>query len=416
MTRPDNKIDGSRSGARVSRICFTWRLAAEALESRVLLAAGDFLRSLDNPSTTLQPLSEAGTAVAVDAELIAVGAPWDDSAGKSDVGQVHVYERVTGSLLRTIQSQVPVSGGRFGHSTDISGNRLVAATPFADAGAVDAGIVELFDVSDGTPLLTIPNPSPAQLDYFGQSVLIEGDRVVVGAYLDDTVGSDAGIAYVFDATTGVLLHTLSQPNPSRSDYFGFSVAISGNTIAVGARRADVEATDDGAVYLFDAITGALVREIVNPTPESFDSFGRSVALSGDLVVIGADGDNTGSPGSGAAYVYAVSSGELVQTLANPTPAFVDLFGYSVGISGDNVVVGAFRADEGARDSGAAYLFTATTGELVNTWANPTPADLDVFGASAAVDGSTVVVGAPARWCPRIPGTAGSWSSRPRRRS
>ena len=61
-----------------------------------------------------------------------------------------------------------------------------------------------------------------------------------------------------------------------------------------ALGADVEATDDGAVYLFDAITGALVREIVNPTPESFDSFGRSVALSGDLVVIGADGDNTGT--------------------------------------------------------------------------------------------------------------------------
>lgn len=393
MIRPDRKTDGSRGGTRVSRDCFTRRLAAEALESRVMLAAGDFLRSLDNPSTTLQPLSEAGTAVAVDAELIAVGAPWDDSAGKSDVGQVHIYEHATGVLLRTIRSQVPVSGGRFGHSTDISGNRLVAATPFADAGAVDAGIVELFDLSDGTPLLTIPNPSPAQLDYFGQSVATEGNLVVVGAYLDDTFGSDAGITYVFDATTGILLHTLSQPNPSRSDYFGFSVAISGNTIAVGARRADVEATDDGAVYLFDAVDGSFVREIANPTPENFDSFGRSVALSGDLVVIGADGDNTDAPGSGAAYVYAVSSGELVHTLLNPTPAFVDLFGYSVGISGDNVVVGAIRADEGASDSGAAYLFAAGTGELLNTWANPTPSDLDVFGASVAVDGNTVAVGA-----------------------
>ena len=163
MAKRYNKSDSSRGDTRVSRNCFTRRLAAEALENRVLLAAGDFLRLLDNPSTALQPLSEAGTSVAVDAELIAVGAPWDDSAGKSDVGQVHIYDRVTGSLLRTIQSQVPVSGGRFGHSTDISGNRLVAATPFADAGAVDAGIVELFDVSDGTPLLTIPNPSPASI-------------------------------------------------------------------------------------------------------------------------------------------------------------------------------------------------------------------------------------------------------------
>ena len=392
MARADSTSD-SRSGVRVSRNCFTRCLAAEALESRMLLAVGDFLRSLDNPSTALQPLAEAGTAVAVDAELIAVGAPWDDSAGKSDVGQVHLYERATGSLLRTIQSQIPTSGGRFGHAIDISGNRLVAATPFADAGAIDAGIVELFDASDGTPLLTISNPSPARLDYFGQSVAIEGDRVVVGAFLDDTFEPDAGIAYVFDATSGVLLHALSQPNPSLSDYFGFSVAISGDTVAVGARRADGEATDDGAVYLFDAATGTLIHEIANPTPENFDSFGRSVALSGDLVVIGADGDNTGAPGAGAAYVYAVSSGELIHTLSNPTPAFVDLFGYSVGISGDNVVVGAQRADEGAPDSGAAYLFAAATGELVTTWASPTPADQDVFGAAIAVDGSTAVVGA-----------------------
>ncbi len=393
MAKPDNKSKGARGGARPSRDCLTRRLAAELLESRVLLAAGDFLRALDNPSTTLQPLSEAGTSVAVDAELIAVGAPWDDSAGKSDIGQVHVYERASGALLRTLQSQLPVSGGRFGHALDISGNRLVAATPFADAGAIDAGIVELFDVSDGTPPLTIPNPSPAPLDYFGHAVAIEGDLVVVGAYLDDTFEADAGIVYVFDAATGGLLHTLGQPNPSRSDYFGVSVAISGNMIAVGARRADVGAIDDGAVYLFDANNGSLVREIVNPTPENFDSFGRSVAISGNFVVIGADGDNTGAPGSGAAYVYAVDSGELVHTLLNPTPAFVDVFGYSVSISGNNVVVGAFRAEEGAPDSGAAYLFNATTGGLLKTWPNPTPADLDAFGAATAVDGDTVVVGA-----------------------
>ena len=393
MARLESKRNGLPGSARVPRSHRRRRLAAEALESRLLLAAGDFFRSFDNPSRALQPSSESGTAVAVDRELIAVGAPWDDGAGKSDIGQVHIYDKNSGTLLHTVQSQFPAASGRFGHALDLSANRLVVASPFADAGAIDAGIVEVFDASDAMPLVTLLNPTPAQLDYFGQAVATDGDHIVVGAYLDDTFGLDAGAAYVFDPHNGDIIHTLSPPNPGSSDYFGFSVAIDDNTIAVGARRADIAATDDGAVYLFDVETGDFLREIANPTPEGFDSFGRSVAISGDVLVVGADGDNTGAPGAGAAYLFAASSGELLHTLENPTPAFVDLFGYSVAIAGDGVVVGAIRADEGAPDSGGAYLFSASSGELLATLTDPTPGDLDVFGAAVAAGNDVVVVGA-----------------------
>ena len=375
------------------RNILTRRLAREALESRVLLAVGDFIRSIDNPSTTPQPLSEAGTAVAVDGDLLAVGAPWDDAAGKSDIGQVHLYDRSDGSLLRTVQSRFPSSGGRFGHSIDLSTDLLAVATPFADTGAIDAGMVELFDAADGAPRLAIANPTPAPLDYFGHAIAIDGGRIVVGAYLDDTFGLDAGAAYVFDTTTGDLIHTLSSPQAASADYFGFSVAISGHTIVVGARRADVTAVDEGAAYLFDADSGAFLRQIANPSPENFDGFGRSAAISEEFVIVGADGDNTGAPGSGAAYVFAVSSGELVHTLLNPTPAFVEFFGRSVDISGDRIIVGSTRANEGAPDTGAAYAFSASTGELVDTLANPTPDQLDVFGGAVAIDGTTIVIGA-----------------------
>lgn len=358
------------------------------------MSAGDFLRAVGNPSTTLQPLSEAGSDVAVDQDLIAVSAPWDDGDGKSDIGQVHLYDAVGGEFLRSLKSRVPTSGGRFGHAVDVSDGKIYVASPFADASDVDSGMVEIFDANTGASLQTILNPTPGRLDHFGWSIAAEGGVVVVGAHLDDTHGLDAGAAHLFDSTTGQLIHSLSPPEIDDADYFGFSVAISDDVVAVGARRADVTAVDDGAVYLFDAETGGFLREIGNPDPQSFDSFGRSVSLSGDLLLVGADGDNSGAPGAGSAYVFSVSTGEIVQTLNNPTPAFVDLFGYSVSISGEHAVVGAIRAGEaGVQGAGAAYVFSTTTGQLIRTWTSPNPNELDVFGAATAIDQGNVVIGA-----------------------
>ena len=180
-------------------------------------------------------------------------------------------------------------------------------------GAVDAGLVEVFDL-EGNLSRTLLNPSPAPLDYFGWSLAAEGEHIVVGAYLDDTFDFDAGAAHVFSSVSGELLHTLSSPDIDESDYFGIAVAISDDVIAVGARRADIGAVDDGAVYLFDATSGEFLREIANPTSENFDSYGSSVALSGDLLVVGDNRDNTGAAGSGAAYVFSVTAGELVHAL------------------------------------------------------------------------------------------------------
>ena len=368
------------------------RLSVESLECRNLLSAGDFLGIVENPSSTLQPLSEAGSAVSIDDGFLAVGAPWDDGDGKSDIGKIHLYDETTGSLLRSLQSQFPTSGGRFGHAVDVAGQQIVAGSPFSDFGEIDAGLVEVFDRDTGTPLLTVLNPEPSAVDQFGWAVAAEGDFLVVGAFLDDLNGFDTGTAYVFDIDTGELLHTLSSPSASPSDYFGFSVAISDGVVAVGSRRSDVGATDDGAVFLFDAGEGSFLREIANPTPQSFDGFGRAVAISGDVLVVGADHDNTGAPGAGAAYLYSVSSGTLLHTLPNPTPNFVDFFGSAVAVSGDHVVVGAIRADDAILDGGAAYLFSVGSGEVLATWTSPNPNELDVFGGAVAIDGDTAVIG------------------------
>jgi len=185
---------------------------------------------------------------------------------------------------------------------------------------------------------------------------VSGDLVVVGANGDDTGATDAGAAYVFDAANGSLLCTLNNPTPAASDQFGWSVAVSGSTVVVGAYSDDTGATDAGAAYVFDATTGNLLQTLNNPTPASSDQFGMSVAVSGSTVVVGAYSDDTGATDAGAAYVFDAATGDLLQAINNPTLTSSEYFGSSVAVSGSTVVVGAYGNDAGAADAGAAYVF------------------------------------------------------------
>src|SRR5262249_32497441 len=196
---------------------------------------------------------------------------------------------------------------------------------------------------------------------FGFWVALSGSFVLVGAIRDDTGTTDAGAAYLFDANTGALLHTFMNPTPAAFDNFSQSVAVAGNLVVVGAPQDDTGARDAGAAYLFDANSGALLRTLNNPTPEAGDSFGPSVAVSGNVVVVGAERDNTGATSAGAAYLFDPNTGTLLRTFTNPTPADNDRFGNSVALSGNLAVVAADADNTGARAAGAAYLFDANSG-------------------------------------------------------
>ncbi len=182
-----------------------------------------------------------------------------------------------------------------------------------------------------------------------------GANVLVGTP-QDTGATNAGAAYLFDASTGALLRTFLNPSPAAGDEFGWSVAALGGNALVGAFGDDTGATDAGAAYLFDANTGTLLHTFLNPTPVAGDWFGYSVAGVGSNVLVGAPFDDTGATNTGAAYLFDASSGALLQTFLNPTPAAFDHFGVSVAGLGGNVLVGAWSDDTGAENAGAAYLF------------------------------------------------------------
>ena len=256
-----------------------------------------------------------------------------------------------------------------------------------------AGAVHLFD-TNGTLVNTISNPAPFHFDYFGWSVAAVGnDRVIVGALQDDTGATDTGAAYLF-STNGTLLTTFTNPTPANTDYFGWRVAALGNDrVLIGVPNDDLGAGDAGVAYLYST-SGALLYTFTNPTPANTGQFGYSIAtLGNDKVLIAAPRGDIGAIDAGQVYLFT-TNGILITSFTNPTPATSDYFGWDVAAMGnDRVLISTYLDDTGATDTGAAYLFS-TNGTLLNTFTNPAAKDNGQFGYSVAgVGENRVLVGA-----------------------
>ncbi len=364
--------------------------------------------TLNHP--TLTAGDRFGRAADISGSYVVVGANLNDT-GASDSGSAYVYEVSSATPtvpLVTLNNPTPASGDWFGRAVAVDGTRVVIAAALDNTGASDAGSAYVYDLTSGTPALpvaTLNNPTPAVNDQFGGSLTISGTRVVVGAYLDDTGATDAGSAYVYDVSSGtptMPVATLNNPGLLPGDNFGYAVAVSGNLMVVGAYLLDMSgANQSGSAYVYDLGSGTPTVPIFtfnNPSPATNDGFGNSVSISGLRVVVGAFGDDTGATDAGSAYVYDLSSGTPMVpflTLANPGPGAGGNFGFSVAISGSRVVVGAYLDDTGATNAGSAYVYdlsSVTPTVPVATLNNPSPAANDYFGGSTSISGMRVVVG------------------------
>jgi hypothetical protein len=179
-----------------------------------------------------------------------------------------------------------------------------------DTNGNDVGQAHLFDANTGTLLRTFEDPSATSLDQFGISVAMDGTRVLIGAMGDNNNGFFVGQAYLYDAVSGELLQTFDDPTPTGEDQFGTSVALDGNYVLVGARGDDTNGSNIGQAHLFDAITGSLLWTFNDPTITSTDEFGYSVALNGGRVLVGAYRDDTQGFEVGQAYLYSIVQGDL----------------------------------------------------------------------------------------------------------
>ncbi len=358
---------------------------------------GDLLHRLNNVGFA--------TAVALSGTRLAVGNP---------NGFVYVFDLAGATPTRPVVTLIPPGGtipGQFGAAVGISGTRVVVGAPQGQTTLLDAnsGVVRVFDLASltpTTPVVVLPNPSPADSDLFGAAVAISGSRLIVGAPQDDTTANDSGIAYVYDVaggtpTTPVL--TLDNPSPGASDLFGSAVTIAGTNVIVGAPNDDTDALNSGRAYAYDLLGGtpAIPRAVfINPAPTQDDFFGTSVAAAGQRAVIGAPKDDALALDSGRAYFYDLVSGTPetpVLTLDNQTPDIGDLFGSAVAVSATHVLVGAPNDDDNGNNVGAGHFFDPASGTptiSIGTLKETTPTGLDEFGTAVAADGSLVAIGAP----------------------
>ncbi len=374
------------------------------------------VQTLDNPNAYGTSANDQfGAKVSMSGDYAIVSAQFEIDAGGANSGKAYIYDVATGALLFTLDNPNPYgtsANDQFGFSVGISGDYAIIGAPYEDdAGGGNSGKAYIFNVTTGALLFTLDNPnaySTSANDLFGEAVAISGNYAIVGAPSEDDAGGlQSGKAYIFNVTTGALVHTLNNTNwtgTSAGDYFGSPVAISGNYAIVGAYgEDDAGGLNSGKAYIFNVTTGALFQVLNNPNAydtSAADSWSyNSISMDGNYAVISTVyEDDVDGADSGKAYIFNVTTGALLFTLDNPNPygtSAGDSFGFTTAISGDYAIIGAVYED-GPVNSGKAYIYNVTTGALLHTLDDPNAygtSDQDNFGYSVGISGNYIIVGA-----------------------
>ena len=363
-----------------------------------------------------------GVKVAVSGETAIVGKSQADAPGSN--GAAYVFQRDAGGPdnwgeVRKLIASDGQADDSFGWRVAVDGDTAIVGAYLEDAGGNQAGAAYVFQRNQGGAdnwgeVKKLTASDAQQGDYFGIGVAVSGDTTVVGAVWEDAAGSTAGAAYVFQRDEGGAdnwgeVKKLTASDAQADSSFGESVAVDGDTTVVGAWLEDSEGMNAGAAYVFQRDQGGVenwgeVKKLTASDAQAMDWFGATVAVSGDTAVVGAYSEDGTTTDAGAVYVFQRNQGspdnwgEVKKITASDTQTD-DRLGISVSISGDTAVAGAYREDDGGTNAGAAYVFqrnqggTENWGEVNKLTASDAQAD-DIFGLGVSLSGEIVVVGAP----------------------
>ncbi len=297
-------------------------------------------------------------------------------------GQAYLFS-LNGTLLTTFTKPDPAAY-LFGiRLAGVGSDRVLISAPDYNTTGAQTGRAYLFS-TNGTLITTFPNPNPARVQAFGESLAALGsDRVLIGGHADGNVGAPYLVGPYLFRTNGTLLTSFTSPTPAIPIGFGESVAAVGSDrVLISAANSSIGESQAGVAYLYDT-NGTLLTIITNPVPMAGDRFGST------LGAVGSDRLFIGSYEASKMYLFSLS-GTLLTTFISPSTAAIPGFGYSVAAVGSTrVLISAF----GAPPYGGAYLFS-TNGTLLNTITNPAPAVAGLFGEFVAAVGSDrVIIGA-----------------------
>lgn len=310
-----------------------------------------------------------GNDVAISGDIAIVGAPLDDPGGLTNAGAAYIYTR-SGSTW-TLQETLTGSSSdeRFGYAVDLDGDTAIVGAYLNDTGSTNAGAAFVYTTSDNGTTWTFQDQLVANdavvSDFAATGVAISGNTAVINNYRDTAAGSNSGAVYVFtrSGSTWTQQQKLVADDASAGDYFGWSVDINGETIIVGAPEEEQNGDRSGAAYVFTrSINTWTQQQKLDPSDSGlYHEFGLSVSISGssDIVIVGAHHNDTLAYRAGAAYIFTRSGStwteQVVLTASDASAS--DKFGCAVALDDGNfAIVGAFLDDESGTDAGAAYIF------------------------------------------------------------
>jgi len=383
-----------------------------SLPAAVTITVSDYLNPFQIAKLTAEDPNQwasFGHAVAIDGDYIVIGVWGDDTYG-THAGSAYVYKKDRNNhvvQIAKLTASDAEAGSSFGSSVAINGEYIVIGAYHEDTHGNQAGCAYLFKRNSNDTLTQIDQFTSRDIeagDEFGTSVSIHGNYIVIGAPKEDAAGiNDAGSAYLFkynpDGTVSQVAK-LSASNISENAYFGYAVAVDGNYIVAGAFNG--EASHTGSAYLFKRISDTDINQIAKLTAddaESGDRFGISVAIDGEYIVLGADGESQRGFMAGSAYLFKRFSDTEVTEIAKLTAndgQENNRFGISVAISGDYIIVGAEAESELGFMAGSAYLFMQTSSGNITQIKKLTAYDAhtdDTFGYTVAMSGDYCVIGA-----------------------
>ena len=340
-----------------------------------------------------------GYGVAISDSYYAISSVNDNN----DLGAVYVYDRATDNLLHTIvnpndDSTLSSDGDYFGAMLAMTDNYL-ACSSSGDDGEGDNRIY-IFNPATGGFLRSVLPPNSAKTARFTRmdmtdSVLAFGVWTGTSYWAADTVHQ----VLVYDPSTGSLTTTLNNPNPfggANGEAFGYTVVVNDSYIVVSCQREDSASnTEVGVVHLFDT-SGGFLRVVTSPDDQSYLSFGQSLDVTDDYLVVGATNYDTGSVNNGGrVYIFNPSDGSHLRTIENPNPqgaADQDKFGYRIRLDGTTFVTTASGEDIGGVSSNRPlYVYDVTTGNLLSTIENPAAASTQ-FAWDLEFSGRDIIIG------------------------
>jgi hypothetical protein len=347
--------------------------------SEIALSEGLFL--IGEKYASVENLGGGGKAyidtVDVQGDIVVVGSYLAHIGTLRFAGEAHVFDS-HGSLLHTLQSPQPETSGYFGFEVAIGKDIIIVGAVGTVEGIHYAGSVHLYDL-EGVYLTTLTSPSMKPKGNFGLTLAANEEFILVGEPGNKNEPPFViGSVHVFDYDWNHVV-TLQAPESKERAIFGASIAISGDVVVIGEDWADVEGVERaGRAHIYDTDWNHLAT-LQAPVPEESGEFGIDVAVGGDIIVVGERKEDVKSLNEGKAYVFDLE-GNLIATLTSPEPSVGTQFGWRVDTDGEIVMVAEVEATvDGETKAGKVHIFQAGAAAFTSSGLTIDPSSVDEGG-------------------------------------